>query len=101
MIKQKFITFVDENGVLNSVAIIHYVHDDEDLTIEYLDWMEFELFLVRGVAPSCEKEDILSEKCEDIKLSEHPGYKLHYTWHTVIAEYERSQRQRRTIKIAP
>ena len=45
--------------------------------------------------PSCDKKDILSDKCEDIKLSEHQGYKLHYTWHTVIAEYERSQRLRK------
>ena len=95
MIKQKFVTFPDENGLLNSVAIIHYVHSEDEITIEYLDWLEFELFLMRGAAPSCDKKDILSEKCEDIKLSEHLGFKLHYTWHTVIAEYFRSQRIRK------
>lgn len=95
MIKQKFITFVGEEGLLNSVAIIHYVHDEDNLTVEYIDWFEVELFLMRGAVPSCDKKDILSDKCEDIKLSEHQGYKLHYTWHTVIAEYERSQRLRK------
>lgn len=32
MIKQKFITFNDEHGLLNSVGIIHYVHDERMCT---------------------------------------------------------------------
>lgn len=95
MIKQKFITFQDEEGLLNSVGIIHYVHNEDDLTVEFIDWLEVEFFLIRGAVPSCDKKDILSDKCEDIKLSEHPGYKLHYTWHTVIAEYVRSEKIRK------
>ena len=92
MIKQKFITFNDEHGLLNSVGIIHFVHDDDNLTIEVIDWIEVELFMMRGCAPSTDKKDIVSDKCEDIKLSEHPECKLHYTWHTVIAEYVRSSK---------
>ena len=48
--------------------------------------------MMRGCAPSTDKKDILPDKCEDIKLSEHPECKLHYTWYTVIAEYVRSSK---------
>ena len=101
MIKQKFITFHNENGNLENVAIIHYVHSDDDLTIEYLDWIDVELLIMREGCPSFDKKDILSEKCADINLSEQREVKLHYTWHTVIAEYVRSYKKRRTIKISP
>lgn len=96
--KQKFITFPDEYGLLNSVAIIHYTHDDDNLTIEYLDWFEVELFMLRGCVPSVKKKDILSDKCEDIKLSECKGYKLHYTWHTVVGDYVRSNNMRKKYR---
>ena len=87
--KQKFITIVDEEGITNKAGIIHEWHDDYNITVEWIPFIEIAIMSVFGKEP--DSNTIITEMCEDVdlqKLSE-GSYKLHFTWLTVNGAYVR------------
>ena len=87
--KQKFITIVDEEGITNKAGIIHEWHDDYNITVEWIPFIEIAIMSMFGKEP--DNNPIISERCEDVdlqKLSE-GSYKLHFTWLTVNGAYVR------------
>lgn len=96
MMKQKFLMILDEKGRSNMVGIIHYWHDEKNLTVEWISYLDVVLMWETKRKPNLSKSAIVSEQCEDINLAEvgEGNYKLHYTWYTVIVDFARAEKVR-------
>ena len=90
--KQQYIGFY-EDGQLDKSAIIHEWHDNENITLEYITYLDMIYFASPGLSPSLEKDCINPEYCEDVNLSDCKGsFKLHYTFFTLIGDFIKAER---------
>ena len=84
-----------ENGELSTVAQIHAWHDNKNLTVEYLPYLDMLTFVSLGWTPSFEPINV--ESTHDICLDDLPepydGYKLHYTFITIAGEFVAAERE--------
>ena len=85
-----------QNGELGVAAQIHVWHDEQNLTVEYLQYFDMLSFVAMGHVPSFEPINV--ESTCDICLNDLPqpydSYKLHYTYMTIAGDFVKAERAR-------